>query len=296
MTRFCAPACVVWGTWSNLVAGAIDSVHTVFGVLLDVALWPGTSLPSGWQWVWASLLSGAALALLWRRLQSSRRLEVLASQAWAGLLAVWLFRHEPGAAARAQVDALRANLVLLFWSLLPVAASFLLAFPFLIQLQARYGYQWLHPGDTLIVRFDCTDADTANRVQVDWPGTAGTVEAVVREPAVSAVVARLGVRESGHHHVLASASGRPVPVPVSVDLPPRAVMLGGEWGERLLYPGGQPLSKRSGLTRITLAYEPVSWRRWLLFGCANCVGALTALAMCRLRAGRRDPEDQASGM
>jgi hypothetical protein len=182
---------------------------------------------------------------------------------------------------------LGANLSLLFWLLLPVAVTIVVSSPVFVQLQARYGYRWLRPGDTVLVHFDCTDADAATRLQVDWPGAAGRVEAVVREPAATAAVARLGVRQHGHHQLLVSAGGAPVQVPVSVGLPPRSVTLGGGLVEHLLQPGGQVLSDDTGLTRITVAYEPVSWRGWLPFGGVSCVGALLALAAPRRRRSSR---------
>lgn len=269
--------------------GAIESVHAVVSVLVDAALWPGQLLPESWRWVWAALLTGGGLTVLWRRLQSPQRLQRALSRAWTGLLEVWLFRHEPVAAARAQVRALRANLSLLLLLSLPVVLSVALSAPLLVHLQARYGYGWLHPGETLVVHFDCTTTAAATRLLVDWPGAAGQVEAVVRDPASARAVARLGARRPGHHLLLVSAGGPQVQVPVSVGLSPRAVCLGGGLLERLLHPGGATLPEDTGLRRITLGYEPVSWSWWLLFGCVSSLGALATWAMARMRAMFRHP-------
>lgn len=263
------------------MAAPLETAHAAVGILIDGLLWPGRLLCVDWEWVWAALLTGAVLSLLWSRLQSPGRLQIQFSQAWAGLLAVWLFRHEPMAAARAQVRALRSNLLLLFWLLLPVAISVALSSPLFVHLQARYGYQVLRSGETIVVHFDCTDAAAASRLRVDGPGAAIQVEAVVREPAKNAAVARVRARRDGHHQLLISTGGVQVPVPVSVGLPPRAVMLGGGLAERLLQPGGRVLSSDMGLTRITLAYEPAAWRWWLWFGGVSCVGACGALGLSR---------------
>ncbi len=240
----------------------LDTVQDIAGLVVDGALWPARALPDNWQWVWAALLTGAGLTALWQRLLSRSRLQAALSRAWTGLLAVWLFRHEPGAAARAQVRALRANLSLLLWLLLPGVVSMAIAAPFLVHLQPRYGYRALTPGDSIVVHFTCADAAAAGRLQIDWPDTAGNVDVLVHEPATASVVARLATVRRGHSQLLVSTGGAAVSVPVSVGLPPTAVEL-----------GPSSLPKNSGVVHISIGYAPVSWRWWLLFGCVSCVGA-----------------------
>ena len=263
------------------MAAPLETAHAAVGILIDGLLWPGRALSVDWEWVWAALLTGAVLALLWNRLQSPQKLQTHFSQAWAGLLAVWLFRHEPMAAARAQVRALQSNLWLLFWLLLPVGICVALSSPLFVHLQARYGYQVLRSGETVVVHFDCTDAAAASRLQVAGPGVAAQIEAVVREPARNAAVARVRAQRDGRHQLQVSTGGVQVQVPVSVGLPPRVVMLGGGLVERLLQPGTSVLPPDIGLTRIRLAYEPAAWRWWLWFGGVSCVGACGALGLSR---------------
>jgi len=259
----------------------VDTVQAVTGALVNVALWPGGMLPATFEWVWAALLSGAALTMLWRRLQSPQRVQRVLSRAWSGLLAVWLFRHEPRAAARAQMRALGANLTLLFWLLLPMAISIAVAAPFLLQLQPRFGYRPLSPGDSIVAHFVCVDAAAAARLQVDWPGAGGAVEVLVHEPATAAVVTRLAAAQAGRHQLRVTTGGPTMYVPVSVALPPAAAV----------FDGGQ-LPEGSGLVRVTLAYAPVSWRWWLLFGCVSCLGAAAVWGLPRVGAIFRNPRDR----
>jgi hypothetical protein len=239
----------------------LDTAQAISGFLVDVALSPAQVLPDNWQWVWAALLTGVGLTGLWQRLLSLSRLRSALSRAWTGLLMVWLFRHEPGAAAHAQVRALRASLSLLFWLLLPGVVSMAIAAPFLVHLQPRYGYRPLTPGDSIVVHVTCADAAAAGRLQMDWPDAAGKVEVLIHEPATASVVARLATVGPGHSLLLVSTGGAAVSVPVSVGLPPTAVEL------------GPSLLLSTGIVHILIGYAPVSWSWWLLFGCVSCVGA-----------------------
>ena len=253
----------------------VDRVHAITGAIMDVLLWPGQGLPAGWDWIWAALLTGAGMTVLWRKLQSRQRLQHGQDQSWAGLLEVWLFRHEPSAAARAQLRALRANLALLFWVLLPAVLTVGVSAPLLTHLQVRYGFSAWQAGETLLLHVECSDADELRQLRLEWPDDSGQIETVILEPATTTAVARLRAGTTGRHDLLISVGDVTTRVPISVGLTPDWVDAGGGLSERLLYPGGPQLTQEAGIRRIRLGHSSVSWRFWLLFGCVSLLGAVT---------------------
>jgi hypothetical protein len=259
----------------------VDRVHAIIGAVIDILLWPGQGLSAGWDWIWAALLAGAGMTALWGKLQSRRRLQHGQDQSWAGLLEVWLFRHEPSAAARAQLRALRANLALLFWVLLPAVLTVVVSVPLLTHLQVRYGFSAFQEGDTLLLHVECRHADELRQLRIEWPGDAGQIEAVVHEPSTSTAVARLRAGTTGRHDLLISVGDVTTRVPISVGLTPEWVNGGGGLYEHLLYPGGPQLTQETGIWRISLGHVAVSWRFWMLFGCVSFLGAVATWGVPR---------------
>lgn len=259
----------------------IDALHAGVEACLWLALWPASHLPPGLQWVWAAALSGAVLMAIWHRLQSPRRLQLAWSAAWAQLLGVWLFRQDPGAAAKAQLRALAANSRLLLRVLWPAVATLFLTAPVLVQLHGLYGHEpWLPQAD-MTMHLQFANPGTMQHARLEWVGDGGVVDVVVREPARASATARLRALRRGQHAVRITAGEHMIEIPVSVSEPPVVVRLGVDAGDRFWY-GGLPIE--GPLQQVRLAYTPASWRSLLLFGAVSCLGAAVgAMLMSMIR-------------
>lgn len=240
----------------------IGSLHAALATVTDVLLWPAGQLPADYRWVWAALLIGACTGLLWCWLARPAQIQVAAAAAWAGLLEIWLYRHEPSAAARSQVRGLLSNLRLLFAVLAPAMVCLALTVPLLLQVQARYGYQPAPAGGTLLATIVCDNPAAVDELTVRWR-SAGQVEALVREPARPGLVARLGLPRTGVHDLEVAQGGQTVVVSVAVGETPLQTTIGGSALERLLQvrPTGLP----TGIRKIHLSFAMQPWTWWLQF-------------------------------
>lgn len=238
-----------------------------------------------------ALLLGVVTAAVFHRLADRSALGAARRELGAGLLEIWLYRHDPGLVLRAEGRLLRANLRYLRGLIPPLALSAALAAPVLIQSWHRFGLEPAPPGADILLTAELEPgAGDPAWPELAWETGRGEVTAVVREPSVTRIVWRLRPRETGVHSLgLSGASGTEA-FPLFVGAAHGSIAASREsdpW-RLLLHPRGPPLPADSGLRRVWVEYPPSGAER-LIWPAA--LSLLAAFATYRLldRRWRRGP-------
>ncbi len=125
----------------NLALGAtVDAVQRLLAwapPLVGIALW--------------SLLVAVAMLLVYKRTSNQVRLAEVKRQIHACLFELRLFSDDLAAVLRAQAEVLRHNLTYLRLSLVPMAWLLVPLVLLVAQLEFRYGYTGLAPGQSTVV-------------------------------------------------------------------------------------------------------------------------------------------------
>ena len=191
----------------------------------------------------------------------------------AHLLEVRLFQDQLGVVWGAYGKLLRATLVYLGWSLVPLAVVALPVTLLIAQMELRFGFRPLQPGESalLVVRLDYrASVDT---VVIDFPeGVVGTAP-LVRIPTERRVIARLESHMIGRSEIAVLAGDGQAFKEIVTGRGLQRVSparLRGSWLERLLDPGEEALPRGGVVSSITLQYPeralklgPLEWN-WLV--------------------------------
>jgi hypothetical protein len=259
-----------------------SALHAAVGAVVDLLLGPLAALPAEAQ---AALLGlpAALLALAVHRRTADQAAIARAKQRIKGhLLELRLFRDDLGVLLRAQLAILRHNAVYLGHSLVPLAV---LGIPFLLllaQVEARFGWSGLPPGEPLLLS---AEVDAVGRladlpVRLEAPGALAPQTDVLRIERTRELVWRLGAGESGEHRLTLVVAGRPVELralvaaggPARVSPARYRIDQAGSW----TVPGEPPLAAGSPLRAVRLSY-PRHGGEWL--GLSRASWIFTAATM-----------------
>lgn len=269
---------------------AVDLANRLFDAGLSL---PGV-LGRSAEMVAVALFLGVVTAAVFHRLADRSALGAARRELRAGLLEIWLYRHDPALVLRAEWELVRANGRCLRNLLLPLALSAAVAAPVLVQSWHRFGLQPLPPGEEVLLTAELTGAaGDPPWPQLVWAEGRGEVTAVVREPSEGRIVWRLRPLEPGLHTLhLAGPSGSEA-FPLVAGAAPGTIAASREsspW-RLLIHPRGRPLPAGSGLRRVWVEY-PRSGAGRLIWPAA--LSLLAAFATYRLmdRRNRKLPVRQ----
>ncbi len=216
--------------------------------------------------VWVSLVLGAAMVLVFRALVNRSRLDAARSSLRAALLEMWLFRHDPWVVLWAECDLLRANLRYLGALVLPLGAALLLATPFLLQAQARWGVGVIEPGAPVLVEAQM-EPEVDLEVQLEWVRGEGPISPALRQPSRHRVVWRVEPVGSGDLQLLLRSRAGTETLPLRVGGAGQGIGTSRSKGpyEQLLEPRSAGLERDSGFRRLAVQYPeaPAAWIWWL---------------------------------
>jgi len=126
-------------------------VNSFFNVVFDVLLWPVQWLSPNGQ-VCALALPGAILALVVFRFTSNQvGIERAKDRVKGHLLELWLYRDDLRVTLRALGSVLRHNMTYLRHALVPMAVMLVPFLLMLVQIEARFAYRSLRPGESAIL-------------------------------------------------------------------------------------------------------------------------------------------------
>ncbi len=253
----------------NLALGAVvDTVQRLLAwapPLVGVALW--------------SLLVAVAMLLVYKRTSNQARLEEVKRQIHACLFELRLFSDDLSAVLRAQAEILRHNLVYLRLSLVPIAWLMVPLVLLVAQLQFRYGYTGLAPGQSTVVAATLAkDRVPAGGVRPDVrleaPEGVRIESPAVWAPALGEVSWRVTGERPGRYRLRLRLGGDTVtkslvvadgPVRRSPRRPSSRLL------DELLWPAEAPLPAAAPFTAVRLVYPeagfgPFGWRlHWLVW-------------------------------
>lgn len=179
----------------------VAAVHAGVGFALDVLLWPLAGLSPELQSL-ALGLPGALLALaVYRLVANQQAIETAKDRMKAHLLELRLFRDDLVVLLRAQGAFLRHNAVYLGHSLRPMAVLLLPFALLLVEVEARFGWDALPPGESVLLTAELDAPGRIARLPVALePGEPARLRAdteALRIQRTHQVVWRLAAGEPG---------------------------------------------------------------------------------------------------
>jgi hypothetical protein len=249
------------------------SLRSVF----DVLLFPFRSLPPIVGLIAVSLATGVGMLLLFKATTDQARIGAVKRRIHACLFEIRLLADDPIAVLRAQGEILRHNASYLALALVPTALSIVLLAPALAQLQIRYGYEGLRPGQAFIVTARLKDAPPARpAARLLAPAGLAVETPAVWMPSQRELAWRLRAQKPGDYEVKVSIGEETLQKTVEVDhgLGRRSPLRPARtFAAQLLHPGEDPLPQASAVESIGVGYPAGSlpvfgWRfHWLTVFC-----------------------------
>ena len=269
----------------------IAALNGLANRLFDAGLsLPGVLGPAA-EMAAVALLLGVVTAAVFHRFADRSALRESRRALGAGLLEIWLYRHDPGLVLRAEGRLLRANLRYLRGLLPPLALSAALAAPVLIQSWHRFGLEPAAPGSA-------GPADGGARPRGGRPGVAGACvgsRAGERSPPSSGSPPWTGSsgafargRPGIHSLGLAGANGSES-FPLLAGAAPGSITASREsspW-RLLIHPRGPPLPAESGLRRVWVEYPRSGVERLIWPAALSLLAAFVTYRLMDRRLSRR---------
>lgn len=262
------------------------AVNHAVTLLFDALLWPVSGLPAGWQAFWLGV-PGALLALYVYRLVSDQEgIQRAKDRIWAHVLEMRLYKDDFLVSLRAQGSIFRHNMVYLGHALLPMAVMIVPFILMLVQIESRFAYRGLEPGEEalLTVRLDGDQPVSQIPVELRVPAGLERSTPALRIDETGEVVWRLRALEAGLHDLGIAIVDEEVHKQVAVDSDGTWVATdlyrAGDW-LTLLYPQEPALSSDGPIASIQLSYPRASGEfaglctaTWIFFGSSMLFGFL----------------------
>jgi uncharacterized membrane protein (DUF106 family) len=224
--------------------------------LTDWVLAPFSALPPIVGLVVASLVTAAAMLVVFKRTSDQKRLAAVKRSIHAALFEIRLFNDDLRAIMRAQLEILRHNATYLRLSLVPMLWVIVPLVLVVAQLQFHYGYAPLQPGEPVLLKVQLRQ-DSAEGVTLDAPPQLRLDTPSVWLPAAREVVWRLRPAEPGRYDVRITVGDERYTKSMQVSggvVRRSPVRLESGLVNQLLYPSEPPLAGSGAATAITVAY------------------------------------------
>jgi len=159
----------------------VTIVNEWIGLAFDVLLYPFRQLSPIVGLSVASLLTAAAMLLVFRATSDQRRIEQVKRAMVAALFEIRLFNDDLPALFRAQGEMLRQNAAYVRLSLVPMLWMIVPIVLVVAQLEFRYGYAGLTPGQPVLVKAQLRHAPATNTDAAPAAGEASSAPAATLE-------------------------------------------------------------------------------------------------------------------
>jgi hypothetical protein len=215
-----------------------------------------------------ALATAVVLLLVVRHVSNQPRSEKGKHALRAGLFEIRLFNDDLRAIMRAQAEILRHNLTYLRLSAVPLLW---IAIPLVLlmgHLQAFYGYDGLHPGQTALVKIDVSPAaGAAPGLELESPAGVRVETPALWIPALREAAWRIAAERAGDYELTVRVNGEPFTKSVRVSSEPgrrSPARLGPGIVSRVLYPAEASLPGGASVRSITVTYphRSVSMLGW----------------------------------
>jgi hypothetical protein len=236
----------------------MSTLNAVLTVIFDVLLRPFQALPPLVGLLAISVPVAVLVLLVFRATSNQRALLAVKRQIHACLFEIRLYNDDFPAIFRAQAEALRWNFRYLLLSIAPLVVMTVPLLLVMAQLNGRFGYQGLAPGERALVKVELKE-DAASKPTASLEAPSGlTVETPPLWIAEQRELAwRIRADRTGTYGVRVAVGNTVDTKSVVVSdrvarLSPLRVARG--WLEQLLNPAEPPLPESSPVYAIALTY------------------------------------------
>ena len=232
--------------------------HNLLNGFFRLLLYPFAELSP-----WVGLVVMAALTsvfMLWvfRKTSNQKALQEAKRRIHAGFFEMRLFQNDLRALVSAQKDVLRYNLIYLRHTLKPLAWMILPIGLILIQLDLRYGYQSLRPGQAALVRVRLASGVRfdSRALQLKSPAGLRVETPPLRIPSAHEVDWRIRPEQAGTYQlqVVAGEETFPKKVQVGNRILARSPRRVSGWLEGVFYPAESVLPDGAPVASIEVKY------------------------------------------
>ena len=177
-------------------------INASTGALVDALILPFRDLPPIAGLIVVSLVTALGVVLAFRRFADRQRIAALERAMQAELFEIRLFKDDLRAILRAQAAMVGHNLRYLRASFVPFAVMAVPMALLVAQLQFRYGYEGLRPGEAALVSATIRDAREA-RPEVDLivPSGVRVDDVGAGAPGLGEVTWRIVPERAGEHEL-----------------------------------------------------------------------------------------------
>jgi hypothetical protein len=127
-------------------------LNTVLNPLFSALFFPFRSAAPEWTLAWISLVTAVMALLVYRFFSAQESIRKVKEQLKANILEMRLYQDDPVLMGRAIVSVLRNNFKYLRLNLKPFLFMFIPVVLVLIQMESRFGFRPLQPGDSFLVK------------------------------------------------------------------------------------------------------------------------------------------------
>ncbi len=261
-----------------------EPINRVLNTAFDLWLWPFQALPDFVQLAALALPAALFGLLVFRYTSDQSGIERAKERIKAHLLELLLFRDDFGVTMRAQRDILGQNLVYMRKAVLPMLlmiGPFVLA---LIQVESRYAYRSLAPGESTIFGVVLADGLRVSELEVELLLSDGLRQETpaLRDDSAGEILWRIRAEGEGEQQIGVRLGEVTLERPARVGGGPARVatrILRANDPELLAYPAAAPLARDAPARELSLEYARdrgvfggLSSAAWLFMGATVVIG------------------------
>jgi len=239
----------------------------------DLLLTPFRDLPPILTLALLALVTSIGMLVVFKATSNQEKLAAVKRLMHAGIYEIRLFRDDARTIGRAQLDILKHSLRYMGHSLPPMLWMLIPLFLIVAQLQFRFGYTGLEPGDQAIVKARLAEGAAVRALSLEPTAGVAVDAPMLWIPSSGEANWRIRVLAPGKHSVRITADGEPLEkiVDATEGVVRRSpVRASSAFLEQLIYPAEPPLPRAASLRSITVEYPALrvsmlGWEmHWLL--------------------------------
>ncbi len=243
----------------------MDAFNHTLTRLFDWALWPFRGLDPMWAVAATAAVLGVVLVWAFGKVSNQQRIARLKDRIKGHMLEMWIFRHNAAVVLKAQGRTLGYAVLYTLDALRGMAIVMVPVLLVLVQLQARYGYAPLRPGESAVLRVLYAAPLSLEEMDValDLPSGVVAETPALRVPDEGEVDFRISAAEAGVYDVGVTCSGERVTKSLCVGTVGAAVSprRASGWFGRMLYPT-EPGLGSGRLRAVELRYPQATLSLW----------------------------------
>lgn len=228
--------------------------------LTDVILYPFRNLPPFWGIVFLALLTAIFILLIYKFASNQKAIKTLKKRIQGHFLGIYLSRDDAGQILKTQAKLLGSILRYLGHSVRPLLVIIIPVLLLCVQMQLRYGYRKLKPGDEVTVSLKLASEALLlqSKIELETPPGVSLQTPPLRIGALNEVDWRIKVLEEGNHQLKFSVNGRTI-TKILPTAPPSIERIYPEterasFASIIKYPGEKLLKKAGPVLSLRINY------------------------------------------